>query len=183
MYCIHILPPKPMEIIPTANNEEIQVHKVHMDLANNERVVIFDIDGTIADLQHRMHMFKGRGKTDWEVFVGECHNDVPIKWSIRLLTTLHNSGFNIALVTSRSDIHREKTVNWLEKYNVPYQNLYMRCRGDLRHTTEVKREIFETFFDADSVEFAIDDDLNVVALYRELGIPCLHTEYLWQPAT
>ena len=39
--------------------------------------VIFDIDGTIADCNHRRHHVDGSGPVDWNAFRAETVNDTP----------------------------------------------------------------------------------------------------------
>ena len=40
--------------------------------------VVFDIDGTIADCNHRRH-FVSNGNNDWDSFKAETVNDTPIE--------------------------------------------------------------------------------------------------------
>lgn len=44
---------------------------------------LFDIDGTIADISHRIHHIKGETK-DWRSFFAACDGDLPILHIIEL---------------------------------------------------------------------------------------------------
>jgi phosphoglycolate phosphatase-like HAD superfamily hydrolase len=41
------------------------------------KTVIFDLDGTLADLTHRLHYVKN-GNRNWDKFFEECDKDLPI---------------------------------------------------------------------------------------------------------
>ena len=61
-----------------------------------KKVVIFDVDGTIADVEHRRHFVNGNN--DWDSFRKETVNDTPVQWvcdiakrHITKVTKLHSS--------------------------------------------------------------------------------------------
>jgi len=47
--------------------------------ARIENLYVFDLDGTLADLKHRIHYIKGQVK-DWDTFSQECDKDIVIEW-------------------------------------------------------------------------------------------------------
>ncbi len=42
-----------------------------------QHVYVFDIDGTLADITHRLHFIQGE-KKDWDAFFAACIDDAPI---------------------------------------------------------------------------------------------------------
>jgi phosphoglycolate phosphatase-like HAD superfamily hydrolase len=144
------------------------------------RCYIFDLDGTLADLTHRLHHIKG-GKKDWRAFFShdEVLKDEPIAHVIRLYeviqcSTAHNNiGENILIVSGRSDECREATEEWLFRNEITHDGLYMRKAGDKRPDNEVKRDILEQIRAEGWVPvMAFDDRDRVVKMWRENGVPC-----------
>ena len=48
--------------------------------------VVFDLDSTLADGEHRLHHIKKEPK-DWDAFFAKCRGDKPIDNTIELLRT------------------------------------------------------------------------------------------------
>lgn len=53
--------------------------------------VIVDIDGTVADLRHRLHFIQGE-KKDWDAFYSHAGEDSPIESVINVINSLAISG-------------------------------------------------------------------------------------------
>ncbi len=142
---------------------------------------IFDIDGTIADLSHRLHHIQGETK-NWDAFFDACSGDKPISHVLDLAH--HLSGdTDIVFVTGRAERCREATASWL-KAHLPNGagwdwsedfklDLYMRADGDHRHDNVVKSELLDRIL-ADGYRplMAFEDRDQVVKMWRERGIPC-----------
>ena len=137
------------------------------------KTVLFDIDGTLADLSHRLHHIK-RQPIDWNAFFAACGEDALIEPIRDLALLFEAQGYKIILVSGRSDIAREATVDWLDKHGVPCHGLHMRRDGDHRQDFLVKSEILDGLLAADhDIRFVIDDRPSVVAMWRERGLTCL----------
>ena len=83
-------------------------------------IVIFDLDGTLANIQDRVkHCTIKDGKLDWEKFYNPdfIEYDKPNPDIIELNRSLHKSGYEIHILSGRSDRTRKAT----EKY-------YSSCR-------------------------------------------------------
>lgn len=50
-------------------------------------IYIFDIDGTLADLSHRLHFIQKK-PADWDGFFAACSDDAPIPEVIELIQRL-----------------------------------------------------------------------------------------------
>lgn len=135
--------------------------------------VIFDIDGTIADLDHRLHYVANFPK-NYEKFHDECDKDAPIEPVISLMIDMYASGYKVLLVSGRTDRVRDKTEAWLQRHMIPYHGLHMRKDGDWRSDVIVKSEILDELLAAGHVvRFVVDDRTSVVNMWRERGLTCL----------
>src|SRR4051812_16941628 len=136
------------------------------------RTYIFDIDGTIADLSHRLPHIQKDPK-DWRTFFAACANDAPIQHTIKLAIDLALAEANIVYVSGRSDECREATEEWLRLNALPEGKVYMRKAGDHRPDHQVKVELLEQLrADGHRPVMAFDDRNAVVKMWRYLGVPC-----------
>src|SRR5277367_5832461 len=102
-------------------------------------IYICDVDGTISDCSHRLHLIEN-GSNKWDEFFAACKDDPPITEVIKTVRLLKKSGAVILMVTGRSSVCREQTVKWLRDFQIPYDGLYMRSAGDHRPDYIVKDE-------------------------------------------
>ncbi len=129
-----------------------------------EKAIIVDVDGTLADM-------KGvRGPFDWDkVDQDRPHNDI-----ITLVQELKSLGKKIIIVTGRDGICKQKTINWLNKYNVPIDKFFIRPEGSFEKDSIIKGKIYmddiRPYYD---IEFVLDDRDQVVNFWRDLGLRCL----------
>ena len=135
------------------------------------RCYLFDIDGTIADCSHRIHLIQSQPKL-WDEFFAKCEDDEPIEHMCDLARILVCET-PIVYVSGRSDQCREQTEEWLKKNDLWFGSLYMRKEGDHRDDDIIKLELLADLR-ADGFEpiMAFDDRTRVVAAWRSAGIPC-----------
>lgn len=136
------------------------------------RTYIFDIDGTIADLSHRLPHIQKDPK-DWPAFFAACGDDTPIDHTIWLAHDLSLANAAIVYVSGRSDECRKTTEAWLKQHALPEGRVYMRKSGDHRPDHQVKVELLEQLrAEGHTPIMAFDDRNSVVKMWRELGVPC-----------
>ena len=146
---------------------------------------VFDLDGTLADISHRLRYIMNedgtkKEKPDWDSFYNQCINDVPIKNTIELLKTLMQTQCEILILTGRSDRVRSKTLQWFFNNVTPYINkfnLIMRKDGDHRPDKIVKPELLNNFFknsdfEKEDVKIIFEDRQSMVDTWRKLGYTC-----------
>ena len=138
---------------------------------------IFDLDGTLANISHRLHFIKNE-KPDWDAFYNACDKDEPIENTIDLLQDIYVSGCaNIIILSGRSDQCKEKTIEWLKK-NIGGQifwTLFMRKKGDHRPDVEVKQEWLNEWLkhhNKEEIAGVFEDRKQVVDMWRKNGITC-----------
>lgn len=126
---------------------------------------VFDLDGTLADLQHRRHLAEAG---DWRGFFAAVDGDTPIMKVIELLLALHGAGHQVEIWSGRSDECREATQAWLVRHGVPATiPLIMRAAGDKRPDELVKFEFLRGINEPDII---FDDRDRVVAMWRARGL-------------
>jgi hypothetical protein len=137
----------------------------------NEEIVIFDIDGTLADISGRRHHVEKRPK-DWEAFFRGIPQDKAIQSMVRLCNILYQSGIKILLCSGRREQDRTATVKWLTQEGVQYHELILRRDNDKRSDTVVKREMLAGL-DRSKILFVVEDRSGVVEMWRSEGLVCL----------
>lgn len=142
-----------------------------------EDAVIFDMDGTLANVSSIRHLLNGvraNGKPDknFDKF-HELSVDVPPNsWVAEAARLCKAIGFEIIIVTARKHKWRHQTAWFLALNNIPSDALFMRGNNDNRPDYEVKRDIYNRIVDLGyDVRVAYDDNPNVIRLWREVGIP------------
>lgn len=140
-------------------------------------VVVFDIDGTLANVAHRQHHLLKEPK-DWDAFFADMHLD-PVHDHIAELAYLIASKhpfWRVVCATGRDERHRESTTEWLDKESILYEALYMRREGDRRDDAVVKIEMIEQMKADGFLPIMVFEDRDrVVKAWRAAGIPCLQT--------
>lgn len=142
------------------------------------KAVLFDIDGTLANCDHRLHHLDGEVK-DWESFFAAQVDDTPIAAVAELnhlLSYANNDKERIALliVTARPEQYREVTEQWLDRHQIWYYHVYMRKEGDYRPDNVAKADILnEVLEDGYEPFLVIDDRPQVVEMWRSFGITTL----------
>lgn len=146
-------------------------------------IILFDIDGTIADNSHRSHFVEDQScrkdthVSDWDSFLhpDNVAKDRPITHMIELGRKFYDSLFTIHILTGRQESLRDTTVLWLNRHGFSfYTELHMRSNNDYRPDYEVKREIINKYYKPGQIHLAIDDRKPVVDVFNFLGIPTLH---------
>ena len=144
--------------------------------------VIFDMDGTLADVSGIRHFLRGIKKTgkpdkNFDRFHEEGVNVPPHQWVVDALKTYKDNGFQIIIVTARMYKWRHQTAWFLGLNDIPSDALFMRTNGDQRADVIIKREIYNRIVELGyDVYRAFDDNPNIIALWDELGIPCTIVE-------
>lgn len=128
---------------------------------------VFDLDGTLANLEHRKHLLDQK---DWRGFFAAVDGDEPIPKVFAVFHALMSAGHTIEIWSGRSDECRDLTRAWLIRHGVPESvPLIMRRAGDHRPDDLVKREFLRGCNEPDVI---FDDRKRVVDMWRSYGITC-----------
>lgn len=143
--------------------------------------VIFDLDGTIADISHRTHFVRG-GNKDWESFFAGCVADTP-NWPVVRAFEAHRAvGHQVEIWSARSDIVRHETEAWLEIAAGidPTYLTRMRSAGDNTPDVVLKRYWLNQLHESERPDIVYDDRQRVVDMWREEGIACFQVAANWE---
>ena len=131
-------------------------------------IVIVDMDGTLADVSHRLRYIRGHGKPNWKRFFEEQRHDLPKKDILKQVCDLAKT-YEIVIVTGRPDKYLDETAAWLRKYKVPYSRIFMRPAGDHRPDYIVKKQVLGKI-GPEQVALVLDDRPRVCEMYRQAGL-------------
>ncbi len=135
-------------------------------------IVIFDLDGTISNTDHRHHFITQQPK-DFDAFTAAAKDDSVHHYVAEVLRALKDKGYEIHIFTGRNDTVKSDTVEWLNINDIPYDVLMMRPDSTDRYTrdTDLKNK-WLTKLNPSDILCAFDDRNRSVAFYRNHGIPC-----------
>ena len=153
--------------------DELKEFREHPTLGKT--AVIVDIDGTVANLDHRLHYVKGE-KKDWRTFLSKCDQDLP-KHDIYMIAEAFCdvTGSHLVFCSGRGQEYQDKTKTWLAMNKMDYDNLFMRQERDYRQDNIIKEQIldFEILTRYTEVLAVFDDRDQVVKMWRDRGLTCL----------
>jgi len=134
---------------------------------------IFDLDGTLALIEHRRHHVEGE-KKDWPAFFAACVDDVPCEAVIHTMTSLSAAGNEVWIWSGRSDEVREQTMEWLRGHGCSGDQLRMRAFGDRRPDDTLKMTWYGELSDRDKSRLVavFEDRDRMVAAWRQRGVAC-----------
>ena len=132
--------------------------------------IICDIDGTIADNNHRQSLLNNN---NWDKFFLEMKNDLPIYPVINKVIDEFRNGKEIIFLTGRPSNYEKETNEWLKKYFTFEYKLVMRRENDRRNKLIVKKELFLNNFSVNEIDYVIDNDAELLHQWKELGLRAL----------
>tara|TARA_R100001129_G_scaffold178558_2_gene154480 strand:+ start:60 stop:518 length:459 start_codon:yes stop_codon:yes gene_type:complete len=136
----------------------------------DKRIIIADLDGTLSDYGHRIHLYKEK---DYDAFNKAGIGDKPIENICNLVRELHSEETEIVIMTARDETCRKDTSKWLRLNDVPCDRLIMRPIGDNSSDPICKLKLFEKHFDYKDVWLVLEDRKSVVDMWRGEGLTCL----------
>lgn len=140
---------------------------------------IFDIDGTLANCEHRRHLVElseTRKKKDWDKFFALAPKD-PVHEPVAMVFRALVNRYPILIVSARRAEEREATIKWLRVNNLwAYPRLlYMREPDDKRDDDIFKHEVLQQIRkDGWNPVGVFDDRKRVVDMWRREGLTCFH---------
>ena len=140
---------------------------------NKQKAIIVDLDGTLCNVDHRVHFVQGLQK-NWKEFNDRMGADTLYDWCFQLIIAMKKQDYAILFVTGRDDSYRSLTLSWLTQFQIPFDELHMRKVGDYREDSDVKEDIYKTFIEKKyQILFVVDDRKSVVDRWRKLELTCL----------
>lgn len=140
-------------------------------------IVVFDIDGVIADVRHRLR-FVERTPKDWDSFFAAMDDDGPLENGVSMARDHAADGHRIVYLTGRNEDYRALTVAWLSRHGLPEGRLVMRRADDRRPARLFKPAALRRIAAEGRVLVVVDDDEAVVAVLRRDGWPVVHATWM-----
>lgn len=167
----------------------------YRDYLKVREVIICDLDGTLCNLDHRLHFVKpekcecpvvyetteikhvegcssNQFKKDWKSFFEGIRLDTPKKDTKSAIVSAFIDGVNIIFVSARPERYRDATIEWLSRNLGIVTNyvLIMRENNDNRVDTEVKSDIHSKYLKNLKILRVYDDRPSVIRMWREKGL-------------
>lgn len=156
--------------------------------------IVCDIDGTLADASHRLHLLPARAaedldrptEEDWAAFmdpelVAKDGHIAEVWRTVRGLLNEVGCMHPLLIFTGRRESLRDVTVAWLRakadlfgiRPHIDRSMLLMRDHGDRRASWQVKRDHVEAVrILGHRPTIAFEDRAKDAAMYREAGLVC-----------
>jgi hypothetical protein len=130
---------------------------------------VFDIDGVVADVAHRVgHL--AASPPDWEAFFAGAARDTPLRQGLAVVAEVIDT-HEVAWLTGRPERIRAVTTDWLQAQGLPADRLYMRPDGDDRPASVLKAHWLAELARFLPVALVVEDDEAVVAELLAAGWP------------
>ena len=138
-------------------------------LPEPQPLAVFDIDGVLADVRHRLHHLEAYPQR-WERFFAAADRDPLLpEGAERLRAALVDH--DVIYLTGRPERNRRLTERWLRHHGLPTRPLLMRPDTDHRPARWMKREALRTLAATRDIVSVLDDDPAVVAVLEADGWP------------
>ena len=135
-------------------------------------LVVFDIDGTLANIEHRLDYVRSKPK-NWKAFDAGIPNDKVNTPVAAVFHQMVDAGHAVILASGRNERSRAATEQWFADNGLRgWQKLYMRKADDFRSDDVVKQEILDQII-ADfgkKPDMVFDDRKRVVDMWRRNDI-------------
>jgi hypothetical protein len=136
---------------------------------------VIDVDGVLADVEHRLHHIAKRPK-DWGRFFAAAADDPPLHAGIAMARRLA-ADHDIVYLSGRPERLRQVTLDWFARYDVPPGRLLLRDNRDRRPARLVKLGILRRLAQERPVSVLVDDDPAVCQTVRAAGFEVLEATW------
>lgn len=144
------------------------------DAAGNGGLAVFDVDGVVADVRHRLHHLTG-GRS-WNRFFDAADRDGLLEEGARLVADL-GTRHEIVWLTGRPEWLRDVTQTWFQGHGLPDAELHMRPYGDFRPAARYKLDVLRELRPRRVMAFVDDDDEVIEAAVRA-GFPAVLADWV-----
>lgn len=138
-------------------------------------VAVVDIDGVLANVEHRLHHLSGRPK-DWAAFFGAMGDDQPYPEGIELVTLLAHE-HEVRYLSGRPERTRAVTQAWLAAHGAPAGPITLRPDDDRRPARLYKVGVLRRLAEHREVAMLVDDDPAVCTAARAAGFTVYEVEW------
>jgi phosphoglycolate phosphatase-like HAD superfamily hydrolase len=137
-------------------------------------LAVFDIDGVVADVRHRLHHLDP--PRSWHRFFDGAGEDALLPEGARLVAELAVE-HEIVWLTGRPSWLREVTAQWLARHGLPGTELHLRPNRDYRPARLYKSDVLGRLAPRGIAAF-VDDDDEVVRVALAAGYPAMLADWV-----
>lgn len=137
-------------------------------------LAVFDVDGVVADVRHRLHHLQGW--QSWDTFFDDADADGLLDEGARLVADLARE-HEIVWLTGRPEWLRELTSGWMQRHDLPCVELHMRPLHDFRPAPRFKLGVLEGLRPR-GIAAVIDDDDEVIRVAVDAGFPAVLADWV-----
>ena len=133
------------------------------------KTIIFDVDGTIADCDHRRHFVENNN--DWKSFKEQTVNDTPVQWVCDIAMRFMAQGDQVAFFSARNETEREITEQQFSEWiGDGHKGLFLRENDSYDPDEVFKANLADKFEEiGGKIDLVFDDRNKVVDMWRARG--------------
>ena len=133
------------------------------------KTIIFDVDVTIADCDHRRHFVENNN--DWKSFKEQTVNDTPVQWVCDIAKRFIAQGDQVAFFSARNETEREITEQQISEWiGDGHKGLFLRENDSYDPDEVFKANLADKFEEiGGKIDLVFDDRNKVVDMWRARG--------------
>jgi phosphoglycolate phosphatase-like HAD superfamily hydrolase len=136
-------------------------------------IAVFDIDGVVADVRHRLHHLQ---RHRWHRFFDAADSDPLLPEGATLVADLARE-HEIVWLTGRPTWLRAVTTDWLSRHGLPGSEVHMRGDGDYRPARVYKLAVLKRLAPR-GIAALVDDDAEVIDAAMRAGYPAVLADWV-----
>ncbi|HKJ75687.1 MAG TPA: hypothetical protein VKA64_00620 [Gammaproteobacteria bacterium] len=144
-------------------------------MSEPREIVITGLDGVLALLEHRLHhLYNEEGIKHWDRFLEACTEDMPNLPLIDRLNHARDSGVPVIILTGRSAAVRAQTEQWLARWQIGFDALWMRPADNRKPAVAFKTAVIEQHYAGYSVRRVYESEvhLDIARWCEQQAIAC-----------
>lgn len=141
-------------------------------------VVIFDIDGTLMNEEHRA---EHRDKKDWTTYFGLCGLDTPFQHIVDLTKEYKKKGYEVWIMSGRPVTCENDTLASFEKAGVVFDHMKLRGEGNFIPDYVIKPAWAKKLIGLERIEAVYDDMPKVIEAFRKNGLNVIDVTEMQMP--
>jgi HAD superfamily, subfamily IIIB (Acid phosphatase) len=130
-------------------------------------VVIFDIDGTLMNEEHRAEF---RDTKQWDKYFPLCINDTPFQHIVDLTHEYKNKGYEVWVMSGRPVSCEKETLYSLKNAGVYFDHIKLRGEGNFIPDYVIKPAWAKKMIGIPRIKAVYDDTNKVIDAFRKLGL-------------
>jgi phosphoglycolate phosphatase-like HAD superfamily hydrolase len=134
-----------------------------------KQLAVFDVDGVVADVRHRLRHIANRPK-NWAAFFAAADRDPALADGVELVHEFARD-HDLVWLTGRPERLRVVTERWFARHDLPAGRLLMRPDDDRRPARDYKADRLRRLAADATIAVVIDDDPDVVRRLTKDGFP------------